>query len=92
VEGFLLKRGLELNPKKTRITNIQAGIDLLGFQLKRYPYKPRLNNYNGQETILVVKPSKKGVIRLKEKIKEATKDHNRPIGRIIRDLNPILRG
>lgn len=92
IEEFLLKRGLALNQKKTRITNIQKGIDLLGFHLKRYPFRARLNNYNGQDTVLVVKPSNKGIQKLKEKIKESTNDQNRPLERIIRDLNPILRG
>lgn len=81
-----------LNQNKTRITNIQEGIDLLGFNLKRQPFRARLNNYNGQDKVLIVKPSKKGIQKLKDKIVEATKDQNRPMERIIRDLNPILRG
>lgn len=35
LEEFLAKRGLELNKLKTRISNIEKGIDLLGFNLVR---------------------------------------------------------
>jgi len=92
IEEFLLKRGLVLNQKKTRIVNIQEGIDLLGFNLRRFPFRPRLNNYNGQDTVLIVKPSKKGIQKLKDRIIEATENEHRPIEAIIRELNPVLRG
>lgn len=92
VEEFILERGLELNQKKTRIVNIKEGIDFLGFNLKRYPFRPQMNSYNGQDTVLIVKPSKKGIDKLKEKIREMTEDKNRPIAKIISDLNPVLRG
>lgn len=37
LEKFLSERGLELNKLKTRITNIEKGIDLLGFNIIRKP-------------------------------------------------------
>lgn len=35
LECFLAKRGLELNQGKTRISDIEEGIDLLGFNIRR---------------------------------------------------------
>ncbi len=37
MEKFIAKRGLELNQMKTRITSIDDGIDLLGFNIVRKP-------------------------------------------------------
>lgn len=37
LEEFLAIRGLELNKLKTRISNIEKGIDLLGFNIIRKP-------------------------------------------------------
>jgi RNA-directed DNA polymerase len=91
IEEFIKPRGLELNQKKTRIVNIREGIDFLGFNIRRRIFNPRLNKSTGQETVLIVKPSKKGIDKLKTKIIELTvKD--RPMERIITDLNPVLRG
>jgi len=88
---FLLERGLELNEKKTRITHIKKGFDFLGFNIRRMRYNPRLNNPTEQETVLIIKPSKKGIEKFKENIKRKI-DINKPIKAIIRDVNPIIRG
>ena len=37
MENFIKERGLELNQGKTRITNIEDGINLLGFHIIRKP-------------------------------------------------------
>lgn len=37
MEEFIAERGLELNQMKTKITNINDGIDLLGFNIVRKP-------------------------------------------------------
>jgi RNA-directed DNA polymerase len=88
---FLKDRGLELNEKKTLITHIKDGFDFLGFNIKRYKFNPRLNKTTDQETVLVIKPSKKGINKLKVSIC-STISKDKPIERIISDINPILRG
>jgi len=91
IADFLKERGLSLNENKTKITHIREGFDFLGFNIRRLPYNPRLNNATDQETILIIKPSKKGIEKLNEKIKKII-DKGRPMEAIIRDLNPVLRG
>jgi RNA-directed DNA polymerase len=91
MEEFIATRGLELHQKKTRIVNIREGIDFLGFNIRRRKFRAQLNNWNGQEDPLIMKPSKKGIERLKAKITTAI-DKKRPMESIITELNPILRG
>lgn len=88
---FLKERSLELNELKTRITHIKKGFDFLGFNVRRMIYNPRLNKPTDQETVLIIKPAKKGINKLKENIRTKI-DKNKPIDAIIRDVNPILRG
>lgn len=88
---FLKERGLELNENKTKITHIKEGFDFLGFNLKRYPYNPRLNKPTDQDTVLVIKPSAKGIKSIKEKLKENILKKY-PINKIMSLVNPILRG
>lgn len=91
ISQFLEPRGLTLNESKTKITHSKEGFDFLGFNIRRLPYNPKLNNTTDQETVLIIKPSKKGIQKLNEKVKRII-DKARPIEAIIRDLNPILRG
>jgi len=91
LKEFLLERGLELNEMKTRIVHIKTGFDFLGFNIRRMKYNPRLNNPTEQETVLIIKPSKKGIEKFREKVKSKM-DKNKPIKAIIRDVNPIIRG
>jgi RNA-directed DNA polymerase len=88
---FLKERGLELNEEKTKIVQIKKGFDFLGFNIRRMNYNPRLNKKSKQKTILIIKPSKSSINKLKLKIRKHI-DKNKPIEGIIRDINPILRG
>lgn len=95
IKQFLKLRGLELHKTKTKIINIKEGFDFLGFNIVRKPHNPKLNNTKteseSQKTVLLIQPSEKSVNKVKEKIvKIITKSS--PIMRIIRDLNPVLRG
>nr|YP_006072996.1 hypothetical protein NIHY_p01 [Nitella hyalina]AEH42861.1 hypothetical protein NhyaMp01 [Nitella hyalina] len=99
VEKFLDERNLKLKEAKTRIIHIEEGVDFLGFNLRRHPYRPELNkapsrldkdNQKGK-TVLIIRPSKNNVERLVGKIRKIIVPA-RPIEYIIRDLNPILRG
>ena len=91
LKEFLKERGLELNEKKTLITNIQTGFDFLGFNIRRRKWNSKLNQKTDQETVLIIQPSKKGIIKLKNSIRKIIV-MNKPIRKIISELNPILRG
>lgn len=91
VSDFLKTRGLELSEKKTKITHIRDGFDFLGFNIRRFPFNPRLNQATNQETVLVIQPSKKGIDKLKKTLRQRI-NKNRPIERIVKDVNPVLRG
>jgi RNA-directed DNA polymerase len=91
ISQFLKERGLELNENKTKIIHIKEGFNFLGFNIRRLKYNPKLNNPTSQETVLVIKPSKKGIYKLKHNIRNKM-DKSKPIEGLIRDMNPILRG
>lgn len=88
---FLIERGLELNENKTLLTHIKTGFDFLGFNIKRVPWNPKFNQKTDQETVLIIKPSEKGVNKLKDTMRKIlVKD--KPLSRIISEANPVLRG
>lgn len=70
------------------ITHIKSGFDFLGFNIRRMEWDPRLNKDTDQETVLIIKPSKKGVKKLMDSINKIIK----PIRKIISEMNPVLRG
>src|SRR6202043_176955 len=82
VEQFLRKRGLELSPTKTVVTQVTQGFDFLGQNVRRYP--------NGK---LLIKPSKKNVKTfldgIRRKIKAAL---GSSAADLIEELNPKIRG
>ena len=89
---FLEARGLQFKMSKTQIVNIQQGFDFLGFTFLRRPRDPRLNKESStQENVLLVQPRKDKIAQLKVEIRRVITP-NRPIGSIVRDLNPVLRG
>lgn len=78
---FFKERGLELSEEKTVITHISEGFDFLGFNVRKYG------------DTLLTKPSKKGIKKLTDKVKELLKSH-RVVKQeeILMMLNPILTG
>ena len=85
LEPYLIKRGLQLEPTKTRVVNIFDGFDFLGFNIRRYEKQ--------QGSKLYIKPSNDSIAKCRAKIAEVfekNKGHN--IGHLIGELNPILRG
>jgi RNA-directed DNA polymerase len=81
VEQFMRERGLELSQEKTIITHIEDGFDFLGQTVRKYG-----------ETLLI-KPSKESVQALLEKVRKIIKDNKQTsAGKLIAQLNPILRG
>lgn len=92
VREFLKVRGLELNEKKTKLTHIKEGFDFLGFNIRR---RKRLLTHNGvdheQDTILIVKPSVKGIDKFKDRVKQIITRY-KPFLSIIKEINPVIRG
>jgi RNA-directed DNA polymerase len=81
IEDFLQLRGLELSTEKTRVAHIEKGVDFLGQNIRKYDGK------------LLIKPSKKSVKTLLEKVKEViTSNKQTKAGDLIRQLTPIIRG
>jgi RNA-directed DNA polymerase len=83
VRDFLAQRGLTLSEEKTTITHITEGFDFLGFNFRKYGAK------------LLIKPSKKSIKRLLEKVRGISKGGRGRGGaghRLIKRVNPVLRG
>ncbi|WFU13350.1 group II intron reverse transcriptase/maturase (plasmid) [Rhizobium sp. CB3090] len=81
VRVFLAARGLELSEEKTRITHIAEGFDFLGQNVRKY---------NGK---LLIKPSKKSVKSLLDKVRKIIKGNATATqASLIYMLNPIIRG
>src|ERR1700678_1209075 len=79
---WLAPRGLAFNEDKTRIVHVTAGVDFLGFKVRRYP--------NGK---LLIMPSAKAVRRIRERLTtemRALRGDNAVA--VIRTINPIVRG
>ena len=81
VVQFLRERGLELSVEKTRVTHIEDGFDFLGQNVRKY---------NGK---LLIKPSKKSIKALLEKVRRIVKANKQAkTENLIRLLNPVIRG
>jgi RNA-directed DNA polymerase len=89
VGQFLDLRGLELSQSKTVITSIDDGFDLLGHNIRLYKDTKRLP----EGKVLLIKPSKKSITRVKFNILLTLKKCRRSSPyTLIQELNPILRG
>lgn len=99
ITEWLSELGLELKTTKTRIShtletvNGETGFNFLGFNIRQY----KVSKYNsgkrksGYKTL--IKPSKSGVIRHAQKIREVIRSHKAaPQEALISKLNPIIRG
>lgn len=91
VRNFLEVRGLQLNEKKTKITNIREGFNFLGFNFKRMDRRPKFNGLDEQDTVLIVKPSEKGIDKFKDSVRQIITRH-KPFMSIIKEINPVIRG
>lgn len=97
IEDFLKPRGLHLNEEKTRIAEINNpdGIDLLGYNIREYPDRSRVGRPGRpyKQGILLIKPSKKAVLRFKANIRNVLRAHrNGSAFLLINKLNPIILG
>jgi RNA-directed DNA polymerase len=81
IETFLAERGLEPSPTKTSITHVEEGFDFLGQNIRKYDGK------------LLIKPAKKSIKSLLEKVHELLKRHAAsPQQLVIVSLNRVVRG
>jgi RNA-directed DNA polymerase len=81
IKDFLKERGLELSDEKTLITHIDNGFDFLGWNFRKY---------NGK---ILVKPSKKSIDKVTEKISDIIKYGKAWKQEVLIDvLNPIITG
>lgn len=81
IKDFLKDRGLELSDEKTLLTHIDTGFDFLGWNFRKY---------NGK---LLVKPSKKSIEKVTEKISNTIKKGKMwTQEELIDALNPIIIG
>ena len=82
IKEFLQERGLELSEEKTLITNIKEGFDFLGWNFRKY-----------KDNKLIIKPSKKSVKRVREKMNKTIKQAaSWKQEELITKLNPIITG
>jgi RNA-directed DNA polymerase len=81
IQEFLRERGLELSQEKTKITHIDEGFDFLGQNVRKYKGK------------LLIKPSKKSVLKFLESIRTFIKKNKTATQHdLIGTLNPKIRG
>ena len=81
VEEFLLERGLELSPEKTKITSIHDGFTFLGQTFRKNRRK------------LNITPAKSGTRELTRKIGKLIRKYvSASLEGLIKELNSILRG
>lgn len=81
VERFLVPRGLELSPSKTRVTQIEDGFDFLGVNIRKFDGK------------LLTQPAAKNVKAMLDQVRAEIKAHPQArAGDLIVKLNPIIRG
>ncbi|KPQ44463.1 MAG: RNA-directed DNA polymerase [Candidatus Methanoperedens nitroreducens] len=81
IKNFLKDRGLELSDEKTIITHIDIGFDFLGWNFRKYTCK------------LLIKPSRKSIDKVTEKISNIIKKGKAwTQEELIDALNPIITG
>jgi len=86
---WLAERGLTLSEEKTRIAHLTEGFDFLGFAIRHHE-RPETTRTGYK---LLIRPSKKSVAGLREKLREAwlsLKGHE--VEAVLWKLNPIIRG
>src|SRR5919199_1193038 len=80
---------LELSLEKTVVTHVNDGFDFLGFHVRRY-----LHPKQGSRPVVLVKPSKKNIERLRAKVRDMTGRHRGLDNQVwkVTALNRVLRG
>ena len=78
---------LTLSPEKTSVTHVDDGFDLLGFRIKRAPWR-------GKKRVAYTFPNQRALRAVMHRIKTLTNRStvSLSLDRLIHALNPILRG
>ena len=85
---FLKERGLELSQEKTKIAQIEEGLDFLGFNIKYYKSSSRKEGI-----VLLIKPSKESIKGFKKQMTiEWKKGLSWEQKEVIENLNPKIMG
>jgi RNA-directed DNA polymerase len=88
LNNWLKDRGLELSSEKTKICHLSEGFDFLGFNIRHYRSRNARTGWK-----LLIKPSKKSVQDIKDKMREIwLRRKGQEMAVILRELNPIIRG
>lgn len=83
VEKFLHERGRALSEAKTRSVPITAGLNFLGFPIRKV----------GKQGNLLTVPQKEKVLKHVRAIRSSLDAHKQtPAGQRIKELNPVIRG
>lgn len=81
IEAFLAERGLTLSAEKTKLTYIRHGFTFLGQSFRKHG------------RVLHVTPAIEGVLALKRKIGDATREYvSAPMPALVKKLNQMLLG
>jgi RNA-directed DNA polymerase len=81
IEKWLSQRGLTLNKEKTRITNVDEGVNFLGFHVRKFKNK------------CLVQPQKSKVLAFLQELRDWLKKNAQATQEVvIRYLNPRIRG
>lgn len=89
LKPYLLKRGLELAPEKTKVVHATEGFDFLGFNIRHYATAKEKGNL----WKLLIKPSKKSIAKATNKIRACfEKNKGYSVAGLITELLPIIRG
>ncbi|WP_128382570.1 reverse transcriptase domain-containing protein [Streptomyces cavernae] len=79
---WLEPRGLRFNEEKARITQVSAGFDFLGFNIRR-----------SRDGKAIIRPSQGAVRRIRERLRTEVKAlHGANVAVVLRRLSPIVRG
>ena len=70
IAEFLDARGLKFKESKTQTVNIAEGFDFLGFNIQRKPWSHKLNQPSNQESVLIIKPKRKNLQKVRDKINQ----------------------
>lgn len=92
LKKFLKARGLTISKQKSKIINLEKEeLKYLGWTFRLVDRNLKYNKTGLNTSVLLTEPSKKGIRRIKLKIKSYFR-LNAPLGFIIKKLNPIIRG
>ena len=87
IAGVLSTMGLRLSEEKTLITHIDEGLDFLGWHIQRRRKRGTNRRY------VYTYPSRKALKAVTFKVKARCRQNtNLPLGTLLRQLNPVLRG